>query len=401
MLSSKYFWEKVKDVKISDITASLPMVIAKVVSPLYKKKYENYWLICEEPYEARDNGFYFFEYLRQKQPQQKCVYAIKENSVDFDKVKSLGETVQYGSLKHWILYFTAKYNISSQKGGKPNAALCSFFELNNIFKPNNIFLQHGITINNVKWLYSNCSKINQFITSTTDEYNFIKQNFGYVDDVVVLTGFPRFDGLHDIKETDNRILIMPTWRYWFNLNSKKLHNQDDNISTSQYMKCWKELLCSSELKHLVEKYNLEIIFYPHRNMQRYLEDFKDVPRYITIASWEKYDIRDLLKSSKLMITDYSSVFFDMVYMKKPVIFYQFDKEKYRKYQYGEGYFDYDNNKFGRSYISSEDVVRELEYFVENKYHVSEEYINEHERIFKYYDTNNSMRIYDILRRGML
>ena len=401
MISSKYFLEKVKDVKISDIKAILPMVIAKVVSPLYKKIYENYWLICEEPYEARDNGFYFFEYLRKEQPQQKCIYAIKEKSVDFKKVKSLGETVQYGSLKHWILYFTAKYNISSQKGGKPNAALCSFFELNNIFKPNNIFLQHGVIINDLKWLYSNCSKINRFVTSTTDEYNFIKRNFGYADDVVVLTGLSRFDGLHDRKEVNNRVLIMPTWRYWFNLNSKKLHNQDDNIATSQYTKCWKELLCSSKLKHLVEKYNLEIIFYPHRNMQRYLEAFKDVPQYITIASWEKYDIRDLLKSSNLMITDYSSVFFDMVYMKKPVIFYQFDKEKYRKHQYNEGYFDYDDNKFGHSYTSSEGIVRELEYFIENKYHVSEEYINEHDRIFKYYDTNNSMRIYDMLRRGML
>ena len=49
MISSKYFLEKVKDVKISDIKAILPMLIAKVVSPLYKKKYENYWLLCEEP----------------------------------------------------------------------------------------------------------------------------------------------------------------------------------------------------------------------------------------------------------------------------------------------------------------------------------------------------------------
>ncbi|WP_257940879.1 DegT/DnrJ/EryC1/StrS family aminotransferase [Bacteroides muris (ex Fokt et al. 2023)] len=79
-----------------------------------------------------------------------------------------------------------------------------------------------------------------------------------------------------------------------------------------------------------------------------------------IASWEKYDIQELLKSSAIMITDYSSVFFDMIYMKKPIIFYQFDEEKYRKYQYGEGYFDYHHNAFGNTCSSSDLVIKELE-----------------------------------------
>ena len=43
-----------------------------------------------------------------------------------------------------------------------------------------------------------------------------------------------------------------------------------------------------------------------------------------------------------MITDYSSVFFDFSYMRKPVIFYQFDEKKFRKAQYAEGYFSYKN-----------------------------------------------------------
>lgn len=44
----------------------------------------------------------------------------------------------------------------------------------------------------------------------------------------------------------------------------------------------------------------------------------------------KYDVQQLLKESLLLITDYSSVFFDMMYMNKPVIFYQFDENQYRK-----------------------------------------------------------------------
>lgn len=399
MISAEYFFEKLKDVKFSDILAIIPMVIARLISPWYRERYKDYWLICEEPYEARDNGFYFYEYLRKKQKQQKCIYAIKYDSPDYIRVKDLGETVVFGSIKHWIIYFTCQYNISSQKGGKPNAALCSFAELNGVFTPRNIFLQHGITINLVSWLFATRSNIERFITATVDEDTFIKEKFGYSEEQVNLTGFPRFDGLHDRQEMKHRILIMPTWRYWFNLNSKKVDGEAGNFADSEYAIKWKELLCSEALKRLVDRYQLEVIFYPHRNMQQYLIAFSDVPEHITIASWEMYDIRELLKSSKLMITDYSSVFFDMVYMKKPVIFYQFDSSKYRLYQYKEGYFDYTRNPFGQSFTDVEAVVKALEEYVCNSYQVSEPYHKEHNRIFKFYDKKNSERIFSILKKA--
>ena len=56
----------------------------------------------------------------------------------------------------------------------------------------------------------------------------------------------------------------------------------------------------------------------------------------------KYDVQQLLKESLLLITDYSSVFFDMMYMNKPVNFYQFDEKQYRKSHYKEGYLNYQN-----------------------------------------------------------
>ena len=38
------------------------------------------------------------------------------------------------------------------------------------------------------------------------------------------------------------------------------------------------------------------------------------------ASWREYDVQDLLMRCSLLITDYSSVFFDAGYMEKPVIY---------------------------------------------------------------------------------
>lgn len=394
MISFKYFFYKLKDVKISDLFAFFKMLVAVILIPLYKKKYNGAWLICEEPYEARDNGFVFYKYLRIVKEKENCFYAIKRSSVDYQKVATLGHVLEYGSIQHWLAYFLCSFNISSQKGGKPNAALCSFFELVKIFKTKNIFLQHGIIINNLEWLYADKSKIDLFITSTIPEYKYVCERFGYDISTIQLTGLPRFDELHNLNVVENQILIMPTWRYWFNLRSKSVKGEDANFETSEYLNKWQELLNSEYLTELINRYNLKVIFYPHRNMQKYLGDFTVNNKNIIVADWRNYDIQKLLKESRLMITDYSSVFFDMIYMKKNVIFYQFDIDKYRSIQYKEGYFDYSNNPFADSFTNSKDVLKKLADLIQNEYGLSETFEKAFHEYFKYYDMNNCKRVYD-------
>ena len=92
------------------------------------------WLVCEEYNEARDNGYWLYKYIRKAHPEQDVVYAINKESVDYEKIKNLGEVIQYGSIKHWAYYLAASINISSQKGGKPNAAVCYLLEVYGSFK---------------------------------------------------------------------------------------------------------------------------------------------------------------------------------------------------------------------------------------------------------------------------
>lgn len=397
MVSREYFFNKIKDLKITDIFAVVPMLCAAVLIPFFRKSYSKTWLICEESMEARDNGFFFFKYMCTYQPQQKCVYAIKRKSVDYQRVKPLGTVIEFGGILHWLYYFLARYNISSQKGGKPNAALCAFMELNDLWNPHNIFLQHGIIINNLKWLYADRSKIDIFITSTKPEDDYIKENFGYNINSIKLTGLSRFDNLHDVNIKKNRILIMPTWRSWFCLKSKQNTITDNIFEISEYLYKWKELLESEVLNKLINQFNLEIIFYPHRNMQSYLNEFKNICTKVIIASWEEYDVQDLLKSSEMLITDYSSVFFDMIYMKKPILFYQFDETKFREFQYEQGYFDYHQNPFGKSFNTLPEVLKELGHIVEDNYKVSDYYLLAHKEYFKFYDKDNSKRIFELLQ----
>lgn len=393
-----YFFDRVRDVKVADYLSVIPMGIALIIKPFFKKKYCGSWLICEEPYEARDNGYHFFKYMKEQQTQQKCYYAIKRKSVDFRKVERYGDIIEHGSVQHWLAYFLCEYNISSQKGGKPNAAMCAFMEMNGVFKPQNVFLQHGITINDVRWLYADRSRFKYFITSTTEETAFIEENFGYPEGTVHMTGMPRFDELHDDITKSNRILIMPTWRYWFNLRSKRFTEVEDDFVKSEYFQKWMEVINGKEFNDLIEANNLEVVFYPHRNMQSHINDFRGQHSKVIIASDKDYDVQELLKTSAMMITDYSSVFFDMVYQKKPVVFYQFDKDTYRKHQYQRGYFDYEDNPFGHTVITYKNLIDEIERLLNFNLGISNDYLIEHDRIFKHWDKNNCERVYTLLKQ---
>ena len=305
----------------------------------------NFWLICEEKNEARDNGYWLYKWICENKPKQKVAYAINKKSPDYGKVKGLGKVISYGTLSHWFWYIVADKNVSSQKGGKPNAAVCYLFEV--VFKMrknNRVFLQHGITINRGEWLFFKNTNMRLFITAARQEHDYILENFGYPEKNVALCGFTRFDALHDIEVDKNLILVMPTWRNWL---SREAHdNKGLEFSQTEYFKKWNELLNSEELNYLLEKYDKRLLFYPHRNMQKFLQYFGTQSSRIEIADWKNYDIQDVLKRAALMITDYSSVFFDFAYMKKPVIFYQFDEKEFREKQYAEGYFDYHNNPLG-------------------------------------------------------
>ena len=391
----QYLRKKIADVKLNDYLSGFKYVGGLILKAIVGNRYKNCWLICEEPMEARDNGYWFYKYLCENTDVQ-CFYAIDRSSPDYSKIEKMGEIIPFGSVKHWLIYLSCKYNISSQKGGKPNAALCAFLELTDILKVNNVFLQHGVTISDAKWLYADRSRFTFFITATRPETDYIEKHFGYKNGVIQYTGFPRFDNLHRFNVKKNQILIMPSWRAWFYEKSAQIDSSDSDFLNSEYLKCWREILSSSVLDELIITYGLEVIFYPHRNMQQHLDCFRGINSKVKLASVNEYDVQNLLMSSELLITDYSSVFFDMVYMRKPVIFYQFDEVKFRKQQYQKGYFDYHNSRFGHFCRTCDEVMNYLKLCVKNKYKVSEEYMNEHRKVFEKYDNHNSERIYKLL-----
>ena len=138
--------EKLKMVKFGDLIHIFKFLFALLPAMFFRKKHKDLWLICDYEMEARDNPYWLFRYICKHHPEQEVVYAINYHSPDYRRVAKLGKTVPYGSLKHWIYYLAASKNISSQKGGKPNAAVCYVLEVSGLLNNTRVFLQHGIII---------------------------------------------------------------------------------------------------------------------------------------------------------------------------------------------------------------------------------------------------------------
>lgn len=399
LILNNKFLSKFRIIETKDVFALLLIFpLCYLISIFYRRKNRNMILICESEREARDNGYWLFKYIRENYPEERIVYVIDLDSPDYYKVRDLGECIKYASFKHWIYYLSAGINVSTQKGGKPNAAVFYLLEVYGLLKNKRIFLQHGITVSNATWLYYKNTKMTGFVCGAKPEFDDVKQRYGYPEGAVRYLGFPRFDQLHNIEVNKKTILLMPSWREWLNLNTsaRDKFNEGDCFTDSEYYIKWNDFLNDERLKLFLEKEGLTLIFYPHRNFQDNIYKFNKNSDNIVFANWKDYDIQQLLKESAVLITDYSSVFMDFSYMRKPSLYYQFDYEKFREGQYEAGYFDY-RDGFGKVFKEKDKLIIELEKMYYNNFILSDEYKNKIDDFFPLYDQNNSKRNYEFVR----
>jgi len=363
-----------------------------------KEKFRNAWLICERGIEAKDNGFAFFRYVRINHPEKKVYYLIdSKQKEDFQRVKEWGNLIEYGSFEHKMALFFASHFISTHIGYMMPWSYLLFKKIL-ATRSKYVFLQHGVTKEDLSNIFNKSfSGVDLFITSTKKEWESIvyNKNYGFNEYEVVLTGFARFDHLLPFS-TKRQILFMPTWRQYLvnrpidNKNQSALKN---TFIHSSYFRHLFDFLKNEKLATLLDANNLELIFYPHFEMQKSLSLFAIDNKRIIIAKKETHDVQQLLKESLMLITDYSSVAFDFAYMKKPLIYYQFDQEEYYGRHYKKGYFDYDRDGFGAVVETEDQLINEIEHIIANDFSMEKSYMNRVDETFLYHDNRNCERIY--------
>ncbi len=341
------------------------------------------WIVSEHGYEARDNGYSFFKYMRRDHPEVNCYYAIDFKSSDYPKIKELGNPIKFGSFKHFAYWCAARYIISSKTQG-----FCPSYYLTLLRKKVHlwgkyVFLQHGITKDDQKFLYKKPSKIDLFICGAKPEYDDIKAHYGYKENEVAYTGFARFDDYFGLTPK-NQILVMPTWRRYA---------ENVKFEETEYFKTWHAFINSEELNAILKDSGVSLYFYLHPHFKQHLHLFKTNCSNIKVIPFENSDLQVLIQESKMFITDFSSLAFDFGYMKRPVIYYQYDEEKYFSGHYIKGYFDYRKDGFGKVCNDFSSLLLILKNILNNNIQMDGLYLNRTAKFFPLLDNNNSKRIY--------
>ena len=346
--------------------------------------------------EANDNAFYLFKHANQIDDGIEKYYVISKDSDDYNEVKKFGKVLSEKSFKYKIIFLFADKIISTHPYEK---LINPFFGWGDNDKRPLIcglttaqlyFLQHGVTKDDISHWISKCNyNLSLLLTSSDlEREEFCNEGYGFDENIIQVLGFPRFDNLEN-RHSKN-ILIAPTWRNYL---------KAENFLDSDYFKSLNSFLSNKKLVDVAKKHGYNITFKPHPELERYFGDFKkryvdflDISEEINVSIGENYS--NLFNKSSLLITDYSSVFFDFAYLKKPVIYYQPNED----YHYKNGYFDYETMGFGDVKKNESELLDKINFYLENNCIMEDNYKDNVDKFFKYHDKHNCERVYGWIKK---
>ena len=374
------------------------------VARIFKKK--ELWLISDRVNKADDNGEAFFKYLNEKKATENLFFIIRKDSADYADVNNYGKVIEYNSKKRLLLHLLADAVVSSNGDSyiyNPFGIYRMYFA-DILCKQKHVFLQHGVGQNNMKlWLNKYNKNFSMLVTTAVPEYKaFLTQEYYYDENIIKLTGLARYDRLFDDRK--KIITIMPTWRSYLIDSSKAnayvvdgKHRYDPvNFMNTDYFRFYNSLVNDERLLEKANELGYVIQFMPHPNIIPYIDWFQKNERVQFCSVATKY--RQVLAESALIVTDYSSVAFDFAYLRKPVMYCQFDKEEFfSKHSFSVGYFDYERDGFGEVTCTLEDTVERIIEYMQNDCNLKDLYRDRINSFFAFHDRNNCQRIYEAIK----
>ena len=190
--------------------------------------------------------------------------------------------------------------------------------------------------------------------------------YGWKEENIIKVCLPKWDKYdkNKDKEIGKSIFIFFTWR--------KL-KKEKNIS-SEYTYNIIKLINSDILnKKLIEK-NISLYYCLHHKFSQYKNMIKINKLKLKLNYITNNQISETLMKSSLLITDFSSVIFDFIYKRKPIIIYIPDSEDPSiKDNYDINYIKLINNMkngkmhFENIYNTTEQVINKIIFYVDNNF----------------------------------
>ena len=324
-----------------------------------------------------DNPKYIYEYLLKTYGDKfEYVWVINDKST---KIPGNPKKVKRLTLEYYRVMATSKYWVLN---GRQHSSLLK--------RDEQVLLEtwHGTPLKklglDLENLYSGSPKYQKRVDKDSKDWdylvspnrytsNILKRCFAY-DGEMLETGYPRNDILSNADENlsceiktklnlpkDKKIILYaPTWR------------DNEFFEAGQY-----KFTLELDLKRMQEELGDEYIIITR--LHYFIANNLDLSDYKGFAFDEsKYDdIAELYLISDILITDYSSVFFDYANLKRPILFYTYDLDSYGDVIRGF-YFDMENNVPGPLLFTTEEVIDSIR----NIEKINEEYKEKYEEFYE-------------------
>ncbi|MDY0404626.1 bifunctional glycosyltransferase family 2 protein/CDP-glycerol:glycerophosphate glycerophosphotransferase [Virgibacillus sp. 179-BFC.A HS] len=332
-----------------------------------------------------DSPKYIYEYMLKKHPDYTFVWSFNEKKQILGNAK---QVIRF-SLRYFYYLAKAKYWVS-------NSRLPRYLN-----KPDgNIFLQtwHGTPLKHLVFdmddVHSADPKYKAHFYEQSRRWDYLSSPNRYSSDIfrrafkydgdMLEFGYPRNDILYqkntteDIQQLKEKmglphdkkvILYAPTWR------------DDEFYSRGKY-----KFTLQMDLHRMQEELGRDYIIV--LRMHYFIASVLDISEFEGFAyDFSSYDdIAELYLVSDMLITDYSSVFFDYANLKRPIMFFMYDLEKYRDQLRGF-YIDVENEVPGPIVRTTEEIVASVKNLPEIAQAYQEKYDTFYERFCKWDDGN--------------
>ncbi len=360
------------------------------------------WLVGERHDTAQDNGYHFFRWVRENRPRRNVYYVIDSAAADHAKVRPFGKVIARGSLKHRLYLLSATrlvspYDAEAYLAPPGRSKLGYLRDFGDLLGYRRVFLQHGVTYNDVSQsAHRQSTSVDLFVTVSEDEAEYIRQEMGYRPQEVRTLGFPRFDTLQS-EESVPTVLLMPTWRRDIVIPSyRRSLRPKIQFTASQYYRFYSRLLADERLRAALQRSGVRLEFFPHYEIRPYLRHFEVDHPSITVADQAERGVQEAMRQCSLLVTDYSSVFFDVAYMNKPLVYVPFDEDEFYGRHYRRGYFDLSRDGFGPVCRTVDAAVDEIIAAIDREFSVESPYEERIDAFFGRRDTNNSARVFSAI-----
>lgn len=323
-----------------------------------------------------DSPKYIYEYIAQNHPEYECVWAINDGA----KIPYGAKTVKRFSFQYAYYLAVSKYlvfNVRPPLWYRKREEQVFLETWHGTPLKRLVFDQEEVTSASPKYkqqFYRQRKDWDFLVSANTFSTKTFRSCFLYEGEMLEY-GYPRNDILYwpnkdeiaqqlkeklGIPKDKKTILYAPTWR------------DDQHYGSGQY-----KFELALDLKLMKER--LQDDYVVLLRTHHYISDHIDVSGLgdfvINLSSYD--DISEIYLISDICITDYSSVFFDYANLKRPILFYTYDFDKYKNQLRGF-YIDMNTEVPGPLLYTSEQVVQAIEDIDE----ITEEY---KERYDQFYD----------------